>query len=104
MFSKGLLNTRLFTTQGQKQWSVLSANTIAFAGNFAVWTLFSILGIQIKQDLGLTDTQFGILIVTPILTGSLSRLPLGILTDIFGGRRVFTILMLCIVPQFTVLI
>ena len=93
-----MFSTRLFSTHSQKQWSVLSANTVAFAGNFAVWTLFSILGIQIKQDLGLTDTQFGVLIATPILTGSLSRLPLGILTDIFGGRRVFTILMLCIVP------
>ncbi len=82
----------------QKQWSVLSANTIAFAANFAVWTLFSILGIKIKQDLGLTETQFGVLIATPILTGSISRLPLGILTDLFGGRRVFTILMICIVP------
>ena len=82
----------------QKQWSVLSANTIAFAANFAVWTLFSILGIKIKQDLGLTETQFGVLIVTPILTGSISRLPLGILTDLYGGRRVFTVLMLCIVP------
>ncbi len=82
----------------QKQWSVLSANTIAFAANFAVWTLFSILGIKIKQDLGLTETQFGVLIATPILTGSISRLPLGILTDLFGGRRVFTLLMLCIVP------
>lgn len=82
----------------QKQWSVLSANTIAFAANFAVWTLFSILGIKIKQDLGLTETQFGVLIATPILTGSISRLPLGILTDLYGGRRVFTVLMLCIVP------
>jgi NNP family nitrate/nitrite transporter-like MFS transporter len=82
----------------QKQWSVLSANTIAFAANFAVWTLFSILGIKIKQDLGLSETQFGLLIATPILTGSISRLPLGILTDLFGGRRVFTILMICIVP------
>jgi NNP family nitrate/nitrite transporter-like MFS transporter len=78
----------------QKQWSVLSANTVAFAVNFAVWTLFSILGIKIKQDLGLSATQFGVLIATPILTGSISRLPLGILTDLFGGRRVFTILMI----------
>jgi len=50
-----MFSTRLFSTHSQKQWSVLSANTVAFAGNFAVWTLFSILGIQIKQDLGLTD-------------------------------------------------
>ena len=65
-----------------KQWSVLTMNTLAFACNFAVWTMFSIIGIRIKDELGLSDTQFGILVATPILTGSLTRLPLGILTDL----------------------
>ncbi len=50
--------------------------------------------MKIKQDLGLSDTQFGILVATPILTGSLSRLILGIWTDQYGGRLVYTILML----------
>ena len=43
-------------------------STIAFTTCFAVWTIFSILGVQIKNDLGLTETQFGLLIGTPILT------------------------------------
>ena len=69
-------------------------STVAFTVCFAVWTIFSIIGIQIKQDLGLNDTQFGLLIGTPILTGSLIRLALGIWTDQYGGRLVLTIVML----------
>ena len=46
-------------------------STIAFTVCFAVWTIFSIIGIQIKQELGLNDTQFGLLVGTPILSGSL---------------------------------
>ena len=44
--------------------------------------------------LGLNETQFGILIAMPVLTGSLIRVPLGMWTDKFGGRIVFFILML----------
>ncbi|MGI9284109.1 MAG: MFS transporter [Pseudomonadales bacterium] len=80
----------------QKQWSVLAMNTLAFACNFAVWTMFSIIGIKIKQELNLSDTQFGVLVATPILTGSITRLPLGIMTDRFGGRIVFFIHMILV--------
>lgn len=52
----------------------LSMSTIAFTVCFAVWTIFSIIGVKIKQDLGLSDTQFGILVATPVLTGSISRI------------------------------
>jgi NNP family nitrate/nitrite transporter-like MFS transporter len=69
-------------------------STLAFTVCFAVWTIFSIIGIQIKKDLGLTDTQFGLLVGTPILTGSLIRLLLGIWSDQYGGRVVFTLTML----------
>ncbi len=79
-----------------KQNSVLAMNTIAFAFNFAIWTMFSIIGLKIKQELGLSDTQFGVLVATPILTGSITRLPLGILTDYYGGRIVYFIQMLLV--------
>jgi NNP family nitrate/nitrite transporter-like MFS transporter len=69
-------------------------STIAFTVCFAVWTIFSIIGVQIKKDLGLTDTQFGLLVGTPILTGSLIRLVLGIWTDQYGGRIVYVGVML----------
>ena len=80
----------------KKQLSVLSMNTLAFTGNFAVWTMFSVIGIKIKGELGLSETEFGLLIATPILTGSLVRLPLGFLTDRFGGRTVYFIQMLLV--------
>src|ERR1700745_1787846 len=59
-------------------------STIAFTVCFAVWTIFSIIGVQIKKDLGLSDTQFGLLIGPPILTRSLIRLMLRILASPVG--------------------
>ncbi len=76
------------------QGMALGMSTTAFTVCFAVWTIFSIIGIQIRQELGLTQTEFGLLVGTPILTGSLIRVVLGIWTDQYGGRRVFTVTML----------
>jgi MFS transporter, NNP family, nitrate/nitrite transporter len=72
----------------------LSMSTIAFTVCFAVWTIFSIIGIRIKSELSLSETEFGLLIGMPILTGSLVRIVLGIWTDRFGGRLVYTTTML----------
>ncbi|MXO91018.1 nitrate/nitrite transporter [Pontixanthobacter aquaemixtae] len=72
----------------------LGLSTFAFTICFAVWTIFAIVGIEIKAELGLNDTQFGLLVGTPILTGSLTRLMLGIWTDQRGGRIVFPLTML----------
>jgi NNP family nitrate/nitrite transporter-like MFS transporter len=74
--------------------SVLISSTLAFTICFAVWMMFAVLGIPLKKQLGLSETQFGLLAATPVLTGSLIRVPLGILTDRYGGRIVFFILML----------
>jgi NNP family nitrate/nitrite transporter-like MFS transporter len=59
-----------------------------------VWTIFSIIGVRIKDELGLSETQFGLLVGMPILTGSLVRVALGIWTDRYGGRLVYTATML----------
>ena len=72
----------------------LWSSTAAFTVCFAVWTIFSILGVQVKRDLGLSDAQFGLLVGTPVLTGSLIRLVLGIWADQYGGRIVFTLVMI----------
>ena len=77
-----------------KQWSVVAASTTAFTVCFMVWMMFAVIGIPIKQSLGLNETEFGILVAMPVLTGSLIRLPLGMWTDRFGGRLVFFVLML----------
>lgn len=72
----------------------LSISTIAFAACFAVWTIFSIIGVAIKGELGLNDTQFGLLVAIPILTGSITRLFLGVWTEKYGGRLVFSVQMI----------
>ncbi len=83
-------------TENGRRYSVLAMNTLAFTVNFAIWTMFSIIGIRIKAQLGLNETEFGLLVATPILTGSLVRLPLGVLTDRYGGRIVYFIQMLLV--------
>ena len=74
--------------------SVLIASTLAFTVCFAVWMMFAVLGIPLKKQLGLSETQFGLLAAMPVLTGSLVRVPLGIWTDRYGGRIVMFVLML----------
>ena len=77
-----------------QQNNALTLSTIAFTVCFAVWTIFAIIGIEIKAELGLNDTQFGLLVGTPILTGSLVRVMLGIWADQYGGRLVMPLTML----------
>ncbi len=76
------------------RYRALGFSTFSFTVCFAVWTIFSIIGVKIKQDLGLSETEFGILVATPVLTGSVSRIFLGVWTEQYGGRLVFTIQML----------
>ena len=85
------------TKKGQAL-SVLIVSTFAFTVCFMVWMMFGVIGIPIKKTLDLNSTQFGLLMATPVLTGSLVRVPLGIWTDKYGGRIVMTILMALTVP------
>jgi MFS transporter, NNP family, nitrate/nitrite transporter len=78
---------------------VLVVTTWAFIVCFAVWLMFGVTGIPIRRELGLNALEFGLLTSTPVLTGALFRLPLGIWTDRFGGRIVmFLLLIFCAVP------
>ena len=86
-----------------RQALVLSMSTLAFTVCFMIWMMFAVLGVPIKEFLDLNETQFGLLAATPVLTGSLIRLPLGMLTDRFGGRVVFFVLMLvCVLPIYLI--
>lgn len=82
---------------------ILALNTIAFTVCFAVWMLNGVLVTFLVEN-GVFDwdaAQMGTLIGIPVLTGSLMRLPVGMLTDRFGGRPVYTLLMLfSAVPMF----
>ena len=78
---------------------MLLVTTWAFTACFAVWTMFGVTGIPIQSQLNLDSTEFGLLTATPILTGAVFRLPLGIWTDRFGGRIIMVLLLVgCAVP------
>ncbi len=78
-------------------------NTLAFVACFAGWMLNGVL-VTYLVDAGIFNwglVQIGWLLGVPVLTGSLMRLPVGILTDRIGGKWVFTILLLgCSIPMF----
>ncbi|MFH7017416.1 nitrate/nitrite transporter [Flavobacterium sp. FlaQc-47] len=75
---------------------ILFLNTLAFTVCFACWTLNGVL-VTFLVDNGIfhwSVVQVGWLLGIPILTGSVMRLPIGILTDKFGGKYVFSLLLL----------
>lgn len=73
---------------------VLVLSTVAFTLLFAVWLMFGVLGVPIKEELHLNKIQFSWLTAIAVLSGSIWRLPFGIWTDRVGGRRLFILLLL----------
>jgi nitrate/nitrite transporter NarK len=73
---------------------VLILSTVAFALCFAGWSLYAPLAMYLRTELNLSSTAIGLLIAIPILVGSVAKTPLGILTDLYGGRRVYTLTLL----------
>src|SRR5436190_14801064 len=79
----------------------LALATGAFAICFAVFGSVSAMMPILKKNLGLNPVQVSIAVAIPVLLGSLGRIPLGLLTDRYGGRLIFSIVMACsIVPAF----
>jgi NNP family nitrate/nitrite transporter-like MFS transporter len=68
---------------------VLTLATVGFAVNFWAWALLSPLGTRFKDELGLTSFQQALLVAVPVVVGSVGRIPVGALTDRFGGRVMF---------------
>ena len=79
----------------------LALGTISFAVCFAAWGLIAAFAPRFRDTFHLSATQAALLVAVPVLLGSLARLPVGMLADRFGGRLVFSLLMLvCAVPAF----
>ncbi|WP_291410837.1 MFS transporter [Actinophytocola sp.] len=70
---------------------MLSLATVGFAVNFWAWALLSPLGPLFKDDLGLSAFQQALLVAVPVVVGSVGRIPVGALTDRFGGRVMFSV-------------
>ncbi|KKI90855.1 MFS transporter [Bacillus sp. SA1-12] len=82
-------------TNGQT--SVLVLSTVSMIVSFTIWSVFAPIATEIQKIYQLTITQKSILIATPVLLGSLMRIPMGILTDRYGGRRIFVLTMLLLI-------
>lgn len=79
----------------------LTLGTGAFAMCFAVFGTMSAMMPMLSRQMHLTSVQKSIAVALPVLLGSLGRIPLGMLTDRFGGRIVFSwVMVLSIVPAF----
>ena len=76
----------------------LALATFAFAVTFWAWNLIGPLGVRYTQEMQLSGSQKALLVATPVLVGSLGRIPVGALTDRFGGRLMFPALTLLSVP------
>ena len=74
----------------------LSLSTLSFALCFAMWGLIGAFGPIFRQNFSLSGTQAALLVVVPVLLGSIARIPAGMLTDRFGGRIVFSFLMVLV--------
>lgn len=82
--------------------TALTASTLAFTVCFAAWMLNGVLVTFLVDNrvYPWTASEMGALIGAPVLTGSILRLPVGMLTDKYGGRPVFTgLLALCAIPM-----
>ena len=66
--------------------------TAAFTLCFYAWSLLGPLGPDLQDQLGLSDSELALAVSIPFILGSLMRIPLGVLTDRFGGRAVFSLL------------
>jgi MFS transporter, NNP family, nitrate/nitrite transporter len=67
--------------------------TTAFAIAFANWGLIAGLAPLLKKELGLSAVQTSLMIAIPVLLGSMGRIPAGMLTDRFGARGIFSLLL-----------
>jgi NNP family nitrate/nitrite transporter-like MFS transporter len=83
------------TTTGRSRGAIanLVLATAAFALCFTAWSLIAPFAKTFKHDLGLNYTEALLLTAIPVVLGSLARVPLGIATDRFGGRLVFSLLL-----------
>ncbi|SEK77348.1 MFS transporter [Halomonas daqiaonensis] len=73
---------------GYRSLVVVLLSPLAFALVFACWTLFAVLGVELRRELALGGVGFAALLAMPMLAGALASLPMALLARQHGGRRV----------------
>lgn len=76
----------------------LALATLTSVVCFWAWTSIAPLGIRYTESMDLSSAQASVLVAMPVLVGSIGRIPVGVLTDRFGGRLLFTLVLLASVP------
>ncbi|NIJ12016.1 NNP family nitrate/nitrite transporter-like MFS transporter [Saccharomonospora amisosensis] len=74
---------------GRTAWFMLGMATLGFALNFWAWALLSPLGPRFEEELSLGAFEVALIVAVPVIVGSLGRIPVGALTDRYGGRVMF---------------
>ena len=77
-------------------WRNLALATLSMALGFAAWGLISAFAPAFRAEFGLNAQATAFLVAVPVLLGSLARIPMGLLTDRFGGRAIFSLLFVLI--------
>src|SRR5690554_3922198 len=78
--------------------AVVLLSPLAFALVFASWTIFAVLGVELKGVLGFGEARFAVLLAMPMAVGGLASLPMAALARRVGGRRVMIACLLLICP------
>lgn len=71
----------------------VALGTVSFTVCFLAWGLISAFATHFRDLYGLSTSAVAFLVAVPVLLGALARIPMGMLTDRFGGRAIFTALM-----------
>ncbi len=84
-------------------WRALIVATFAYTTTFWAWGLLSPLAPDYRVLLELAPLQVSLLVAVPVILGSIARIPLGAVTDRYGGRLVFSLLCLVVIPPLLLL-
>lgn len=76
----------------------LALATWAFAITFWAWNLIGPLAVRYAEQMHLSSSQKAFLVATPVLVGAVGRIPVGALTDRFGGRLMFPVITALTIP------
>ncbi len=81
-------------TMAAERTGALVLGTVSFTVCFAAWGLISAFTPRFRELFHLSATEASFLVAVPVILGALARIPMGMLADRFGGRLVFSVLML----------
>ncbi len=87
-----MANTETPTLERTAQTRNLVLATWTFGITFWAWNLVAPLGVRYTEDLGLSSSQKSLLVAIPVLVGAVGRIPVGALTDRYGGRAMLALL------------